>query len=235
MARMADQIALNSAVIIGQPDARFLKRIDDLNAERPNRKHRPVCIHLTGYAHIVLLAVLQNAERPIHHIQLRIEAEGHGKEHLAIRCISIEKETVVEIPVGSGKRHRIRRLVKRIIVRTCYHLSSSQRSGVRTDWGFSLFISQLCCSSTAAPDFPLTEGYAAKHVCAILPQRQPLSAEDLVRQFRLIKPETRQRRGQLIIAGMTIGLLHIGIGMLFIATQHINRRVRIGTHNHRHC
>ena len=98
-----------------------VQRFDNFNPHRPDNEVQPVAQHVLGSAQIILLAVDQQAETCIHNVQLRINTQGSGEKHRAVRRVSVKKEAVVKIAFAGSQRHRLRRLMQRIIVGRCEH------------------------------------------------------------------------------------------------------------------
>ena len=83
----------------------------------------------------MLLALNQQAKRGVDHIEMGIDAERGGEEHRPVRRVAIEEIAVVKVAVGAGKRHRLRRLVDRIVIAPCQHGVSLLLLGKPKGWG----------------------------------------------------------------------------------------------------
>src|SRR6185503_17912263 len=69
----------------------------------------------------MLLAVDEQAERRIDHIEMRVNAQRRRKEERPIGRIAIEEIAVVEIAVAARKRQRLRRLMDWVVIAPCEH------------------------------------------------------------------------------------------------------------------
>src|SRR5690606_3166301 len=100
-----------------------LQRLDDFGGNRSDMRVHAFHVEETRGMDVALYAVDDDAERRIHDVEVRIDAERGGEEHFAIARVTVEEIAIVEIAVGARKRDRLRCLMNRKIVRLGEHVT----------------------------------------------------------------------------------------------------------------
>ena len=105
-------------VVLGRLDdhPQLAQRLDDLDAERPDRDVAPVD-QRRRRAHDVLGAAQAHVEEGVDHAEVRVLAEAEDGEPVVVARVHVEVVAVVEVAVaGGGVRNELGRLVDRVVV-----------------------------------------------------------------------------------------------------------------------
>src|SRR5580698_2295931 len=122
-ARVEGEIGLDAVRVLADRHTQRLERLDDCDCARAAaRGHALHGQHARG-AQVVLHPAHDQRERSIHHVEVRIDAQGGREEHLAVRRIAVEEVAVVEIAVGARGRDGLGQLVDGIGVGLGEHAS----------------------------------------------------------------------------------------------------------------
>ncbi|MGD0865515.1 MAG: hypothetical protein ABSA49_08165, partial [Rhizomicrobium sp.] len=102
--------------VIIDPQAQLPERLDYFDGDGTDLRVHSFGAEQARRVQIVLHAILDDGERRIHHIQMRIDAERGCEEHLAVHRVAVEEIAVVEIAVGARSGDGLRQLVNGIVV-----------------------------------------------------------------------------------------------------------------------
>jgi len=94
-----NELGTDPVIVLGDSNAQAAQRLQHLDAQRPDVGVHPLHAEHSRNPQIVLHAVGNDAERAVHHVQMRIDPERRRKETRPIGRVAVEEITVVKIPV----------------------------------------------------------------------------------------------------------------------------------------
>ena len=101
--------------------AQLLQRHDDVDGDRADLGVHAFHLQVPRGMQVVLHAIDDHAERGVHDVQQRVDAECGGKEQRAVRGVAVEEVAVVEVAVGAGVGNWLGGLVDRVVVALGQH------------------------------------------------------------------------------------------------------------------
>ena len=121
-ARGKGQVAGDAGLVVVERDARHAHRLHDLDPERPAARVGWIGGRAARAVEGVLLAAAHDAEAAVQDAPVRVEAHGHAEVELPVVGVAVEPVAIVHVAItGGGVRHRLGRLVDRVVVQSGKH------------------------------------------------------------------------------------------------------------------